>query len=453
MTLPPAFVQQMKAILAEEWNAFEAALSSPSPVSIRFHLQKQFITKENSEGVKWNANGVYLNERPSFTLDPHFHAGAYYVQEASSMFIQEAVKQLLPATPSRKVLDLCAAPGGKSTLLLDALSPNDLLLCNEVIKSRYHILNHNLAKWGQPNVASSQHDSKDFKKLSQFFDLVLVDAPCSGEGLFRKDPKAVSEWSPNAVQLCASRQKRILANAQELVKPGGLLFYSTCTYNEIENQQNATWLCEEFGFERCALSIPEDWGIVERDGGYQFYPHRTKGEGFFLACLRKLDESLIKRKDKKISFSNLQAVNKTLTPQIESWLSPNHQLKFFQNQVGQIFGVPTHLVEPFQQISKALPNVRFGLELGQLKRKDFIPAPALALSNKVNEALPTIELPKREALLFLKRSPIVLESIPSGWALVAYDGMNLGWVKGLNKRINNYHPKEWRILMEIPEEI
>jgi 16S rRNA C967 or C1407 C5-methylase (RsmB/RsmF family) len=284
------FEAQMQSILGEEeWPLLAEALQNPAPVSIRYNPFKKVPVVAALAPVPWSNGGYYLPQRPSFTLDPTFHAGAYYVQEASSMFIGRIVQQLLSTKEGIRALDLCAAPGGKSTDLLSNLPEGSLLIANEVIRSRYNILHQNMIKWGQSNVVCTNHDSRDFNQLAGFFDLILVDAPCSGEGLFRKDHKAREEWSVNNVQLCTGRQKRILADAVQMLAPGGYLLYSTCTYNRSENEENAKWLISEFGLTPQHLSLDKNWNIETREVGYQFYPHRLKGEGFYSAVLQKKD--------------------------------------------------------------------------------------------------------------------------------------------------------------------
>ncbi len=279
--LPPDFSSQMQALLGPEFPAFLEALDQPAPLSIRLNPAKPSgWTTKDLEPVPWHPQGRYLPERPQFTLDPAFQAGAYYVQEASSMLIGEALRQILDLSLPLRALDLCAAPGGKTTLLASLLTEDSLLVANEVIQSRTLPLRHNIAKWGLPNVWACNHDSREFAPLEGYFDLVLVDAPCSGEGLFRKDPDAAAEWSLNNVELCCGRQKRILADAAPLLRPGGILLYSTCTFNHREDGENARWLAEQYGFSLLPLSLPPEWGIVDTGAGYQCYPHRVKEKAF-----------------------------------------------------------------------------------------------------------------------------------------------------------------------------
>ncbi|MDR1682650.1 MAG: rRNA cytosine-C5-methyltransferase [Candidatus Symbiothrix sp.] len=282
MELPKDFVSRTKPLLNDEWEVFEQALQTESPVSIRLNPAKIFPNEKLEilnlayEPVSWASHAFYLEERPVFTLDPLFHAGCYYVQEASSMYLEQIVNQYIK-TPV-KCLDLCAAPGGKSTHLLSILPEGSHLTANEVIRSRVSILSENIVKWGYPNVRVTNNDPKDFGRLSESFDVLLIDAPCSGEGMFRKDAKAGREWSINNVQLCAERQKRILADCWNSLKSNGLLIYSTCTYNREENEENIEWICRRLGAE-----------IVEAPK--RFWPHRTKGEGFCISILRKTGNS------------------------------------------------------------------------------------------------------------------------------------------------------------------
>ncbi|MCC6726047.1 MAG: RsmB/NOP family class I SAM-dependent RNA methyltransferase, partial [Saprospiraceae bacterium] len=299
MALPAPFLERMKAELGNDFSAFLASLEQIPPVSLRLNPSKPASDFERSEPIPWHPDGRYLPERLVFTTDPRFQGGAYYVQEASSMLLYEALRQTMGIGQPLRVLDLCAAPGGKSTLLLSAIGQDGFLLANEVIQSRIAPLKMNLEKWGHVNMAVSNHDPADFGQLEGFFDVVLVDAPCSGEGLFRKDDDASSHWSESNVEICASRQQRILAEAKGLVRQGGVLLYSTCTFNTLENERNVNWLLENGGFAEEKLDLPANWGISEEKLGYQCYPHKVRGEGFFFACLRKTVEQPIAKASAK----------------------------------------------------------------------------------------------------------------------------------------------------------
>lgn len=456
MQLPVDFKIAMESQLGGAYKDFEQALSAPSPISIRLNFSKKFKWKENSDGVKWNNKGVYLQNRPVFTLDPAFHAGAYYVQEASSMFVAEAIRQLVVAELNKplRVLDLCAAPGGKSTLLLDELPSNSLLVCNEVIRSRFQILKYNLIKWGNPAIVASQMDSQQLSELGPFFDIILVDAPCSGEGLFRKTPEAMEEWSTNNVDLCAARQRRILGEAFSLLKPGGHLLYSTCTYNPKENQENASWAIDEGAFRPTRFDLPPNWGIEEQALGYQFYPHRTRGEGFYLACLQKPGQDEVEKKRKgRVSKGGLQPISRKEKEALSSWLASPEELFLFKTNKGQIRALPMAQKEALTELSNKWPFLFYGLEIGIFKGKDFVPSPSLALSTFISPGVPTLDLDKAQALSFLRKDPIEgLTTVPKGWILIRYQELGLGWIKSLGNRINNYYPKEWRIRMSIPKE-
>lgn len=451
MNLPENFIAQMQHILGAEYLAFAESLEQETPTAIRLNPRKKVssdtLLGENLEVVKWNTDGRYLPQRPSFTLDPAFHAGAYYVQEASSMFVAEAIKQTLDFDKPLRVMDLCAAPGGKTTLLASLLNEKSLLVANEVIKSRVAPLKENLEKWGFPNYIVSNHDPEDMIDLEGFFDLVLTDAPCSGEGLFRKDPKARNEWSVDSVQLCSARQKRILQAAAMLVAPNGYLCYSTCTYNEKENQENAKWLTQTADFEEVKLNIPADWNITEKSFGYQFYPHKTKGEGFYLAIFRKTQGSRAEVRG-KVKFNRVPQKKVEL---LKKWLAKPEYFEFYEKPEGAIVAIPTNLTNEYSTILRVLQKRSSGFEIGQFKGEDFIPSHDIALSTAISDDLPHVDLSKDDALKFLKKEQISVENAPNGWLLARYEGLNLGFMKVIGNRMNNYLPKEWRIRMDIPE--
>jgi NOL1/NOP2/fmu family ribosome biogenesis protein len=379
------------------------------------------------------------------------------------MFVGEVIRQINSDDNPLTVLDLCAAPGGKSTALLSEMNDESLLVANEVIRSRYHILQQNLAKWGFPNIAVTNHDSKDFEELNGFFDVVLVDAPCSGEGLFRKDKNARNEWSTQNVELCTGRSKRILAEAADLVKAGGFLIFSTCTYNDFENIGNAKWLTETFDYQEFKLNIPDEWGITEKEIGYQFYPHKTKGEGFYLAVFQKNGETEVKvaddyskkykkqKKSKKSSdsaFKNIEKISARQLGAIAKWIDQPGDFAFFTAPGDSVLALPKNLIEQYQKIDTALSKKAFGIDIGTFKRDDFVPSQELALSDIINQQLPTWEVDKKTALQFLRKEKLEAKSDTIGWQLITYHGLKLGWVKVLKSRVNNYYPKNWRILMK-----
>ena len=338
MEYPSAFLEEMNRLLGDESPAFFRALAETPPVSIRLNSKKQLPELPLADSIPWCSDGYYLKNRPVFTLDPHFHAGAYYVQEASSMMIGHIIRQLTEDCGPLLALDLCAAPGGKSTLLADHLPENSFLIANEVIKSRYKILEENLAKWGVVNLAITNQDSKKMSQLKGMFDLILVDAPCSGEGLFRKNPQAVNEWSEDSVRLCTARQKRILANAAPLLKPNGILIYSTCTFNSEENEGNARWVSKTFNLTEMHPDIPSEWNLARRPFGYQCYPHRTNSEGFYFCCLRSAPDHSHSRP--KIAPSrHFKQLPKKHWETVNYWLANPKKWYFYENRQGRICAI------------------------------------------------------------------------------------------------------------------
>jgi len=441
MQLPEEFIIRTKKLLGDEWEAFEQALNEESPTSIRLNPRK--INKDLlseilplSEQVPYAADGYYLSNRPSFTLDPLFHAGCYYVQEASSMILEYFVSNYFP-NPA-KVLDLCAAPGGKSTHLSALLPDESLLIANEVIRSRANILAENLIKWGNPNTLVTQNDPLEIgKSLPDFFDAIVADLPCSGEGMFRKDAAAIAEWSVNNVRLCAERQRRIVADVWAALKPGGILIYSTCTYNREENEENLEWICREFDAE--LLEEPR-----------RLTPHKTKGEGFFIAGIRKkiLDNRRqtldIRQKTKCIKNNDLH-----FSP-FAFCLSPLNNFTFVLDS-NRWIAVPAIHYSAYLQIKNKLRILSAGVALGEMKGQDRIPAHGLAMSNVLsNSAFPQWEIDKQTALSYLRKE--VLQTIPpqisKGYILITYKGHPLGFVKNIATRANNLYPQEWRIRMK-----
>lgn len=455
MQLPSALVQSLRGLPGFDEEAFVQVHESAETItSVRFNPGKGLknnctIYGETAGKIPWSSEGFYLKQRPSFTLDPMFHAGAYYVQEASSMFLEEAVKQTCNLSEPLRVLDLCAAPGGKSTLLQSLISDNSLLISNEVIKTRVNILEENLTKWGGANAVVTNNDPKDFQRLPAFFDLVVVDAPCSGSGLFRKDPLAVSEWSPGNVDLCSQRQERILADVLPCLKPGGILIYSTCSYSEKEDERIASWLISQFPVTGIRLSAGNDWGVVETKAshesawGYRFYPDKLKGEGFFLAAFRKTGEETERKQIHKKSKFALLSASELET--CSHFLNEHTQLSFFKWQ-DDIFAVPASLLDDMALLQALLYVKKSGVKLGKVIRNELLPDHELAMSNLLPDHIPYVSVQLEEALHYLRREELVTDTGLKGWALIRYNDANLGWAKILPGRINNYYPKGWRIL-------
>jgi 16S rRNA C967 or C1407 C5-methylase (RsmB/RsmF family)/NOL1/NOP2/fmu family ribosome biogenesis protein len=447
--LPASFEMRMKMILGPEFPEFCCALSSSFHHSIRINPSK-VETPVNLEPVPYCSSGFYLTQRPIYTLDPLFHAGTYYVQESSSMFLEQFL--LKTSRKNIRVLDLCASPGGKSTHLASLLPEDSLLVSNEVIYSRALILSENLKKWGYPNVVVTCNDPRDFSRLSGFFDIIVVDAPCSGEGLFRRDNSAIDEWSEANANHCAQRQKRILADVWPSLAEDGLLIYSTCTFNPAENEENMAWLSEFAPIESVKIEIPDNWGVVTSNAddfpGYHFYPHKVDGEGFFTAAMRKKGPSGTKFTIKGKSSVALagKADQAILSPVIQQL--PLSLIKFEEN----FLAIPDVSLAAFDQIRANLRIVHAGIKVGEIIRDSFIPAHELAISNICNHPnFPQKELSLDQAICYLKREDFQLGFSEKGWILLTYHGHPLGWAKNIGSRFNNGYPKEWRIRMSTTE--
>jgi 16S rRNA C967 or C1407 C5-methylase (RsmB/RsmF family)/NOL1/NOP2/fmu family ribosome biogenesis protein len=447
MNLPNDFRERMTVQLDSSFDDFSESLKQPPPVSIRVNPFKYSI-ENNLKHVPWCRSGFYLSERPIFTLDPLFHAGTYYVQEASSMFLEQAIVQSVEINKPINVLDLCAAPGGKSTHLLSLLNKESLLVSNEVIRSRAQILHETVTKWGNSNVIITNNDSKDFSSLKNFFDLVVVDAPCSGEGLFRKEPNAMREWSLQNVELCYRRQRRILADIWPSLKENGILVYCTCTYNRSENEDNLQWLRSQKNLEFIDLNINKEWGIERTDEknviGYRFYPHRVDGEGFFLTAIRKLE-----REEEGASPSKKSRLIplKKNPPQLSDWIVEPDVHTFFQ--WGETINfIPVNKTNEAKLIVEHLSVVSAGTSASTMKHEKTIPDHSLAMSHFLNrEKINSLELSLNEALEYLRRNSIRHQNSQKGFALATYKSIPLGWVNVLKDRINNLYPSNWRIRM------
>ena len=458
MNLPASLMTSLSQINSFDRDAFVRVHGSGEQVvSVRFNPLKQHIStpldvlpnhpSTSLRAVPWSSTGYYLSERPLFTLDPLLHAGAYYVQEASSMFLEQAMRQTVDLDQPLLVLDLCAAPGGKSTLLQSVISKESLLVSNEVIQSRVNILKENIIKWGAGNVVVTNNDPSAFSKLHGLFDVVVIDAPCSGSGLFRRDPEAINEWSVDNVNLCSQRQQRILADAWNCLKEDGVIIYSTCSYSAEEDEEILDWMNDKFKVESIKLKVETDWNIDEVETetgafGYRFWPYKVKGEGFFIAGFKKIESP----DPLRIKIKTTQLASKQEAAIAANWINSNEGLTFTK-QGQNIAAVPTQWNEIIQYLMQELKVRYTGVELGTIAKNDLLPEHSLALSTIMNNAITKVQLSKEQALEYLRKNEIVIEQSTKGWALATYNDHPLGWMKLLGNRINNYYPKEWRILM------
>lgn len=453
MPLPVDFEHTMRQLLGADYEAFREALLGEPAVSIRINRDK-WSEAVPYERVPWATEGYYLPERPAFTFDPLLHAGSYYVQEASSMFVEQAVRQHLGT--ARVALDLCAAPGGKSTLLRSLLPDECVLVSNEVMRPRAQVLAENITKWGHPRCMVTSNYPADFTPLGPLFDLILVDAPCSGEGMFRKDETAVAEWSPENVAVCWQRQRDILTDIWPTLRPGGLLIYSTCTFNTAEDEENVRWMMDVLGVTLLPIETDPSWGItpslVPADvaHAYRFLPGRTRGEGFFLAALRKPVDAPAEHqgdapKAKRGKKEKVKRPTMPVPAECKGWLTASDYI--FKVQGTDVVALPTDMEELHAILSERLYVLKAGITLAELKGRDALPTHELAMSTALRpDAFTRCELSYADALRYLRREAIVLPSdMPRGFVIVTYRNIPLGFVKNIGNRANNLYPQEWRI--------
>ena len=463
MNLPQAFIERTRQLLGEtQYPQFEEALQTEIPVSIRPNPAKCHA-KAEGEPIPWASSGMYLKTRPTFTFDPLFHAGCYYVQEASSMFVEKVLREYVKEPVV--MLDLCAAPGGKSTLCRSVLPEGSLLVANEVMRNRSQILAENLMKWGHPEVVVTNNDPVDFIDLTHLFDVILTDVPCSGEGMFRKDQVAVDEWSLENVDVCWKRQRRILNDIWSALKPGGLLIYSTCTFNCEEDEDNVAWIARELGAEILSVPVEESWSITGNLAGkdfpvYRFLPHRTKGEGFFLAVLRKHEgevETIQPRLEKKKKGKDTKgkAPQLVVPKEVKSWLKEAGTFEYTVKETS-VHAFPKAFSDVYVLLEQNVKVIHAGVTIGEWKGKDLVPHHSLAMSTALEEGVfPRTELTYEQAIAYSRKEGLVLDaSVPRGYVLVTYQQVPLGFVKNIGNRANNLYPQEWRIRSGyLPEEI
>ena len=387
VNLPAEFITETQRIMGDErFNRFIGAFEKEAPTSVRVNVRKELShlltsSPAHLQQVPWCEEGYYLADRPQFTFDPLLHAGCYYVQEASSMFVTHILR--LSGDSPQSALDMCAAPGGKSTAMRSVLPEDCVLVSNEPMGNRAQILLENITKWGAPNCIVTNNYPRDFRKAKLKFDVILCDVPCSGEGMFRKDPATISEWSMQNVEKCWQLQREIVADAWECLNPGGLFIYSTCTYNTKENEENIQWILENFDAEVLDIPVDPSWNITGSllEGFdapvYRFIPGITRGEGLFACALRKGG----------------------------MWKVEGGR----RNDLQKVKGLNV--------ISLDIPHSTFHVDLSY-----------------------------QEALKYLRGEALVLPpDTPKGIVTITYKGQPLGPAKNIGNRANNLYPKAWRI--------
>lgn len=447
--LPERFVETMRETLGADAEKLFAALDTEPAVSIRLNPAKPAECFDG-EAVGWCKWGKYLAERPQFTLDPLLHGGAYYVQEASSQFVAHLLAN--HDMEGKRVLDMCAAPGGKTTIYSTLVGRKGLVVANDISHSRAIALADNVQRWGMGNVVVTCNEPAHIGAFTHWFDVVAVDAPCSGEGMFRKMDEARSEWTASSPDVCAERQREILAEAWRVLRPGGTLIYSTCTFNHIEDEGVVEWLMSEYGEELESadrVETSEDWGVVRGDIGafqcFHFYPHKARGEGFFAAIARKCDGA-IRRSMPKARRKLFSQCAKADVKELSRWVDDASEHSFMM--VGEdIYAYNSSVADAVVTLSENLSVVYSGVAMGRIFKQKLKPEHPLALYVGLNrDAVPVVDVSLEDALDYLRRNDIAAAQFEDGINVVGYKGVPIGFVKRIGARCNNMYPKDLRIV-------
>ena len=449
MKLPDEFIEQLQGLLPDTWEQLTDAIVVTEPsVAVRVNDARGVGVPEGARRVPWCDQGFYLQDRPSFTFDTDWHAGRYYVQDASSMFIAHVIRHLV-SEPER-YLDLCAAPGGKTTAAIQALPQGSLVVANEIVPPRARVLADNVVRWGHPRCVVTSNAPAQLGKFNAFFDVIAADVPCSGEGMMRKDDVAVAQWTPALVEDCAQRQREILTDVRDALRPGGLLIYSTCTYNRQENEQMADFIVSELGATSLEVPVDPSWNIHPAIGSdcycYRFMPHRVDGEGLFMAVFRKEGEA-------PRQIPRIKEKMPKKTDEIgKNWLANPDE--FVIDQQGDLFiAVPQDISREVTALRASLNVLHAGVELATVMGRKSVPHHALAMSMaRAVEAFPVAEVDYPTALRYLRGESVTVDA-PRGYVLVAHQGAVLGFANNLGNRANNLYPKPQRILStHLPDE-
>lgn len=418
--LPPLFVESLRQTGDMAAGLPEALACGDVTVSVRINRAKGVTAATSLECVPWCDSGCYLSRRELFAADPHWHQGLYYVQEASSMAAGAAMAELAArlradGSGSLCVLDACAAPGGKTIGIAEALTADDIVVANEKDARRGTILLENITKWGRSNIAVTNGDARAFGKLRDTFDIIAADMPCSGEGMMRKEPAAIEQWSPTLVQQCAALQRSIATTLWGALKPGGYMLYSTCTFNTAENEDNIRHLIEECGAESVPLSLENTPGVCPATDAAihacRFLPGRIRGEGLFLAALRK----------------------------------PRNGCAGYSAQPLSTKRSAKRLAKMLQSVTKV---VRYGMVASETRGHDIIPTHQYVCSiGFETSAMPLIDLNLNDTYEYLRGNALtgLPDGTPRGYAVMQYDGHPLGLAKVIDRRANNLYPANMRM--------
>lgn len=462
--IPAGFQAMIKSVLCDETaqRLLDALTGTEPDTSIRLNRRKSDIGElpyPDMTSVEWCSSGYYLPERPVFTFDPLLHAGVYYVQDASSMIYETIIRQIAGEAPLR-VADLCAAPGGKTTAILNALPEGSTMLANEYIPARAKVLKENLMKYGYPHTVVTNADVKKLSGLQECFEIVAVDAPCSGEGMMRKEEVARTQWSEGLVRQCAALQREILESAAAMTAPGGYLIYSTCTFNTTEDEDNAAWIADTLGLEPVDTGLAGKYGVSGEVKGnvpcLRFMPGYTRGEGLFVAVFRKTireEADCVSRKSKKESKNDRrndrQKIDKALLATAEKWIEGEYTLRRHESR---LLALSQNTATLLDALPSGVRILSAGVEICEAKGKDIVPSHPLAMSTSLKpRAFADVPLTREEALRYLSREAVILpEGTPKGYVTVSYKGHILGFAKHLGSRSNNLYPQDYRIRTQAP---
>lgn len=444
--LPQEFIDMLAATGYAPFADLPHTLTdTPPEVSVRFNPLRRCDAPSASDGsVPW-APGIYLAGRPAFIFDPRIHQGVYYVQDAASMFIHHVVSVLCSGASSPLLcLDACAAPGGKTTAVMQALPSGSVMVANEYVPLRAEILRENVAKWGSADISVISADTSLFRSAPGLFDLIIADVPCSGEGMMRKDPGAVEQWTSGLVRSCAARQREIVSNLWEALAPGGHLIYSTCTFNTTENEEMVRFMADTLGAIPVAIPVDPVWNISPGIGTtlpvYRFIPGITRGEGLFMAVLSKPAGTAAPEVRKTAARQKAAPRPSNNAAKATAWLRTDNPLEIIEQQ-------NTLFARSASPLAIHLPaQWRPQTEIAKIKGNDLVPTQQLALSRCLARGIfPETETDREQAVAYIKGLSISLPSSPRGIVLLTYQGNPLGFVKNIGNRANNLYPSQWRI--------